>query len=41
MRGIIYQIGSQMAGAVHQLKDCYESEELIFVNENPDYCWVY
>jgi hypothetical protein len=39
MRGITHQISSQMTGAVHQLKDCYESDELIFENENPEYEW--
>jgi hypothetical protein len=41
MRGITYQVSSQMAGAVHQLKDCYESDKLIFVSENPEFCWIY
>ena len=40
MKGITYQATSSMVGAVHQLKDCFESDELIFVNENPEYCWV-
>jgi len=39
MKGITYQISSQMGGTVHQLKDCYEADELIFENENPEYIW--
>ena len=39
MEGITYQISSQMVGTVHQLKDCYEADELIFENENPEYIW--
>ena len=41
MRGITEQISSQLIGGVYQLKDCYQSDELIFVNENPEYCWIY
>ncbi|MCL2041011.1 MAG: hypothetical protein FWG84_03085 [Bacteroidales bacterium] len=39
MRGITYQVTQQLT-EVHQLKDCYEAGELIFVNEEPQYCWV-
>ena len=39
MRGITYHVAQQMTGA-RQLKNCYKSGELIFVNENPEYCWV-
>jgi len=39
MRGITYHRAQQISGA-RQLKDCYESDELIFVNENPEFCWV-
>ena len=39
MRGITYHRAQQITG-VKQLKDCYESDELIFVNENPEYCWA-
>ena len=39
MRGITYHRAQQISG-VKQLKDCYESDELIFANENPEYCWV-
>lgn len=39
MRGITYHRAQQITGA-HQLKDCYESDELIFTNENPEFCWV-
>jgi hypothetical protein len=37
MTGITCQV--EMSG-MHQLKDCYVSDELIFVNENPRFCWV-
>jgi hypothetical protein len=40
MRGIIYNRVPIMSGVRH-LKDCYEADELIFVNENPEYCWIY
>jgi hypothetical protein len=40
MRGITYQVTSHITGC-HQLKDCYESDKLIFVNENPEYCWFF
>ena len=40
MRGITYHLAQQISG-VHQLKDCYESDTLIFVNENPEYCWIF
>ena len=40
MRGITYLASAHIGGGVSQLKDCYESNELIFVNENPEYCWV-
>ena len=40
MRGIGYFASAHIGGAVHQLKNCYESDELIFVNENPEFCWV-
>jgi hypothetical protein len=33
MRGINHKIGTFMVGAAHQLKDCYEANELIFENE--------
>ena len=39
MRGITYLVTQQMS-EVHQLKDCYEGDKLIFVNENPEYCWL-
>ena len=39
MKGITYHPLSQISG-VRQLKDCYESDHLIFVNENPEFCWV-
>ena len=39
MRGLTFHRAQQISG-VKQLKNCYESEELIFVNENPEYCWV-
>jgi len=39
MRGITYHRAQQRSG-VKQLKDCYEAGELIFVNENSEYCWV-
>jgi len=39
MRGITYHRAQQRTG-VKQLKDCYESDELIFVNENPEFCWA-
>jgi hypothetical protein len=39
MRGITYQVTQQMS-EVYQLKDCYDADKLIFVNENPGYCWV-
>jgi hypothetical protein len=39
MKGITYQISSQLVGTVHQLKDCYELDKLIFENENPQYNW--
>lgn len=39
MRGITYQISSQLMGGVQQLKDCYALDELIFENENPQYIW--
>ena len=40
MRGITYLASAHIGGGVSQLKDCYESNELIFVNENPEFCWV-
>ena len=39
LRGITYHTAQQISGA-KQLKDCFESDELIFVNENPEYCWI-
>ena len=40
MRGIAYPNRLHCFGGEEQLKDCYESDELIFVNENPEHCWV-
>jgi hypothetical protein len=40
MRGITFHAAQQISG-VKQLKNCYESNALVFVNENPEYCWVY
>ena len=40
MKGIVYQVSSVSMGGVWQLKNCYVSDKLIFVNENPEYCWV-
>jgi len=40
MRGITYHTAQQISGA-HQLKDCYEVDELIFINENPEYDWCW
>ncbi|MDR2927867.1 MAG: hypothetical protein LBV41_06685 [Cytophagaceae bacterium] len=39
MRGIIYRSATHQTG-VKQLKDCFESGELFFVNENPEFCLV-
>ena len=39
MRGITFCAATHASG-VKQLKDCYESDKLIFVNENPEFCWV-
>jgi hypothetical protein len=39
LRGITYHSTQQISG-VHQLKDCYESDELIFTNENPFFCFI-
>ena len=39
MRGITYHAAQHRSG-VKQLKDCYQSDELIFVNENPEYCFA-
>jgi len=36
MRGITYHVAQHITG-VRQLKECYESDTLIFVNENPEY----
>jgi len=41
MSGIIYNTSPFMVGGVKQLKDCYESDELFFVNENPRWCLDY
>lgn len=40
MRGITYLASAYISGGVSQLKDCYESNELIFVNENPEFCFA-
>jgi len=40
MGGIIYY-SVLMIGGVTQLKEVYKADELIFVNENPKYCWGY
>jgi len=40
MQGIDNPAASLRVGGVNQLKDCYESDKLIFVNENPKFCWV-
>jgi len=39
IRGITFRT-LQMSGA-KQLRDCYDLDELIFVNEDPEFCWVY
>jgi hypothetical protein len=39
MKGITHQI--TFGTGFHQLKECYISDKLIFVNENPEYCWIF
>ena len=41
MRGITYLASAHIGGGVSQLKDCYESDKLIFANENPEFCWAF
>jgi hypothetical protein len=39
MRGICFNFAQQLSGG-RRLKDCYESDQLIFKNEEP-FCWFY
>ena len=39
MRGICFNLAQQISGS-RRLKDCYESDQLIFTNEEP-FCWFY
>jgi len=40
MDGFVYYTHSELVGGpVEQLKEVYEADELIFVNENPKYCF--
>jgi len=38
MRGITW--GAVYMTGAHQVKDFYEGNELLFINENPQYCWI-
>ena len=41
MRGITYLNSPRHISGAHQLKDCHEVDELIFINENPEYDWCW
>ena len=39
MRALYFNATCTLGGAVCMVKDCYESNELVFENENPEFTW--